>query len=308
MNFHAHVGARKVFALNTGCRLTYPYLLQHTWGITWNPCRLCKARRNTNLDQTKSNDTFTVANTSPPTAHTSCTPWLFSHKLHSPWTVTCIVQSEEHLLCKWKVPGSNPGRSLGHFFRLVIMPHASLSFKLNKKFVTELVFQLAHAHPTIAYSSTSNLCLLLYPLCSTGVFNGIVYQRSLDILRFSLTWRWCKSFSKIIKEMRSCQDNIASITVLVHHRASTDCKKKRTLHVTWWGRWRNDLHELFMNLNCDYAMADRSHASELLDRKGTKGIGNLCRFLVFCRELSQQSVPFVPTSELVSGLANLRTL
>ena len=42
-----------------------------------------------------------------------------------------MAQSEEHSPGKRKVPGSNPGRSLGHFFRSVIS-HPSLSF-LQKK-------------------------------------------------------------------------------------------------------------------------------------------------------------------------------
>ena len=37
-----------------------------------------------------------------------------------------MAQSEEHSPGKRKVPGSNPGRSLGHFFRSVIS-HSSLS-------------------------------------------------------------------------------------------------------------------------------------------------------------------------------------
>ena len=37
-----------------------------------------------------------------------------------------MAQSEEHSPGKRKVPGSNPSRSLGHFFRSVIS-HSSLS-------------------------------------------------------------------------------------------------------------------------------------------------------------------------------------
>ena len=43
-----------------------------------------------------------------------------------------MAQSEEHSPGKRKVPGSNPGRSLGHFFRSVIS-HSSLSFFQKKK-------------------------------------------------------------------------------------------------------------------------------------------------------------------------------
>ena len=42
-----------------------------------------------------------------------------------------MAQSEEHSPGKRKVPGSNPGKSLGHFFRSVIS-HSSLSFFLKK--------------------------------------------------------------------------------------------------------------------------------------------------------------------------------
>ena len=42
-----------------------------------------------------------------------------------------MAQSEEHSPGKRKVPGSNPGRSFGHYFRSVIS-HSSLSF-LQKK-------------------------------------------------------------------------------------------------------------------------------------------------------------------------------
>ena len=42
---------------------------------------------------------------------------------HGPWLV---AQSEEHSPGKRKVPGSNPGRSLCHFFRSVVS-HSSLS-------------------------------------------------------------------------------------------------------------------------------------------------------------------------------------
>ena len=48
---------------------------------------------------------------------------------HGPWLV---AQSEGHSPGKRKVPGSNPGRSLGHFFRSVIS-HSSLSFFQKKK-------------------------------------------------------------------------------------------------------------------------------------------------------------------------------
>ena len=53
-----------------------------------------------------------------------------------------MAQSEEHLPGKRKVPGSIPGRSLGHFFRSVIS-RASLSFKyltshLIKKYTLSL--------------------------------------------------------------------------------------------------------------------------------------------------------------------------
>ena len=41
-----------------------------------------------------------------------------------------MAQSEEHSPGKRKVPGSNPGRSLGHFFRSVIS-HSSLSLFLR---------------------------------------------------------------------------------------------------------------------------------------------------------------------------------
>ena len=41
-----------------------------------------------------------------------------------------MAQSEEHSPGKQKVPGSNPGGSLGHFFRSVIS-HSSLSFFLS---------------------------------------------------------------------------------------------------------------------------------------------------------------------------------
>ena len=43
-----------------------------------------------------------------------------------------MAQSEEHSPGKRKVPGSNPGRSLGHLFRSVIS-HSSLSLFQKKK-------------------------------------------------------------------------------------------------------------------------------------------------------------------------------
>ena len=43
-----------------------------------------------------------------------------------------MAQSEEHSPGKRKVPGSYPGRSLGHFFRSVIS-HSSLSLLKKKK-------------------------------------------------------------------------------------------------------------------------------------------------------------------------------
>ena len=51
---------------------------------------------------------------------------------HRRW---CVAQSEELSPGKRNVPGSNPGRSLGHSFRLVI-PHASLSLKNSYLFNT----------------------------------------------------------------------------------------------------------------------------------------------------------------------------
>ena len=41
-----------------------------------------------------------------------------------------MAQSEERSPGKRKVPGSNPGRSLGHFIRSVIS-HSSLSFTVR---------------------------------------------------------------------------------------------------------------------------------------------------------------------------------
>ena len=63
-----------------------------------------------------------------------------------------MAQSEEHSLGKRKVPGSNPGRSLGHFFRSVIS-HSSLSFFQNTIFVTlcDFFVSCTHSHTIHAF-------------------------------------------------------------------------------------------------------------------------------------------------------------
>ena len=127
-----------------------------------------------------------------------------------------MAQSEEHSPGKRKVPGSNPGRSLGHFFRSVIS-HSSLSLfqrpytvvfaidareRVKLKVLKNTIFSPQKSSYTVNKGEKKNGSIVLINVAACSLPQRF-FKAIADILYIFLSWN-CSSNAKLFWTLISC--------------------------------------------------------------------------------------------------------